>query len=408
MEINPFVFARTLSLADSACPRPEEADIHAAVHNRSRLALVGDRQLGKSSLVQRTLEASDTPCLHFDLMGVNNIQGFCTAFSAAMTGFARKYRNNSPSAFSTFLQKFGLELRETRLGWGQTYASIGSRMPESTLPDLLLRLALLLENAPRPLALFFDELQVVPQFFPVEDARHVLGSLRAFLQQQHDVAVLFAGSAMPEFSAMFLSDNSPFYQGASLLRLQPLPRASLIDFIHEQYQATGRTLSDDALTILLAVAGNRSADVQRLAHEAWGCSHGGHTGLVQIKEAFTKIVGSYDDFGYHLLHTSTQHQFAVLAAIAYTQDLQLSGKETAEFAGLHTYPAQAFRRATEPFLGGQSPILEMVEGRLVFRSRWLRFWFYHRLRRLETRIPGLLETKIPLPEGLIMVLETDV
>jgi hypothetical protein len=51
---NPFVYGRVLGSQDAACPRPTyELAIEEAIANRGRLALVGDRRLGKSTLVEK-------------------------------------------------------------------------------------------------------------------------------------------------------------------------------------------------------------------------------------------------------------------------------------------------------------------------------------------------------------------
>lgn len=53
-----------LAREDSACARPEyERAILATVRDKGRLALVGDRRLGKSTLIERTLASRAEPTL---------------------------------------------------------------------------------------------------------------------------------------------------------------------------------------------------------------------------------------------------------------------------------------------------------------------------------------------------------
>ena len=62
---NPFIYGRVLGSQDAACPRSTyEHAIEEAVTNRGRLALVGDRRLGKSTLVERTHQVLGAPLLH--------------------------------------------------------------------------------------------------------------------------------------------------------------------------------------------------------------------------------------------------------------------------------------------------------------------------------------------------------
>ena len=64
---NPFVYGRVLTAKDEACARTElEERLFAAVRNDGRIALVGERRMGKSSVVQRTLEKSKVSMLRLN------------------------------------------------------------------------------------------------------------------------------------------------------------------------------------------------------------------------------------------------------------------------------------------------------------------------------------------------------
>lgn len=82
---NPFIYGRILRLEDPACSRPElERSIVRAFEKRERLALYGDRRLGKSTLVTRTLAARKAPCLVIDLLGLKSIEGLCAVMVGAL------------------------------------------------------------------------------------------------------------------------------------------------------------------------------------------------------------------------------------------------------------------------------------------------------------------------------------
>lgn len=72
---NPFIYGRVLGGQDAACARSTyELAIEEAIANRGRLALVGDRRLGKSTLVERTHQVLDAPLLHWDFHKVYSAQ----------------------------------------------------------------------------------------------------------------------------------------------------------------------------------------------------------------------------------------------------------------------------------------------------------------------------------------------
>ena len=71
---NPFIYGRVLGSQDAACPRSTyELAIEEAIANRGRLALVGDRRLGKSTLVERTHQVLSAPLLHWDFHYLRDI-----------------------------------------------------------------------------------------------------------------------------------------------------------------------------------------------------------------------------------------------------------------------------------------------------------------------------------------------
>ena len=60
-----------MDAADAACARPVyERAILDVIKHKGRLALVGGRRLGKSSLVERTLEGLNEPLLRWDFQNV--------------------------------------------------------------------------------------------------------------------------------------------------------------------------------------------------------------------------------------------------------------------------------------------------------------------------------------------------
>jgi hypothetical protein len=64
---NPLVYGRVLGSQDAACARSTyEHAIEDGGHNRGRLALVCDRRLEKSTLVERTHQVLAAPLLHWD------------------------------------------------------------------------------------------------------------------------------------------------------------------------------------------------------------------------------------------------------------------------------------------------------------------------------------------------------
>jgi len=74
---NPFIFGQVLGAGAPFCARPQlERSIRETVDNRQRLVLLGDRRMGKTSLVEHTLADGDSLLVSVDLLGLASVEDF--------------------------------------------------------------------------------------------------------------------------------------------------------------------------------------------------------------------------------------------------------------------------------------------------------------------------------------------
>ena len=72
---NPFVYGQVLIPGKPFCSRPqlESSVLEAAVHQQ-RIVLLGERRMGKSSLVEHTLTRADRVLVAVDLRGLDSVE----------------------------------------------------------------------------------------------------------------------------------------------------------------------------------------------------------------------------------------------------------------------------------------------------------------------------------------------
>jgi hypothetical protein len=136
---NPFIYGRILRLDDPACSRPElERAIARSFEKRERLALYGDRRLGKSTLVTRTLAAQKAPCLVIDLLGLKSIEGLCAVMVGALEEYVRQ-RSMLIRKITPWLREIGLDLKDIRLllSRGGMHLEMSTAQSTDTLGRLL-------------------------------------------------------------------------------------------------------------------------------------------------------------------------------------------------------------------------------------------------------------------------------
>ncbi len=387
---NPFIYGRILRLEDAACSRPElERSIVSSFEKRERLALYGDRRLGKSTLVTRTLAARKAPCLVIDLLGLKSIEGLCSVMVGALEEYVRQ-RSMLIRKITPWLREIGLDLKDIRLllSRGGAHLEMSTAQSTDTLRRLLDRIGQLAERA--PLAVFFDEFQEITDRLTPEDARHVLGVLRSQIQRQSRVAYYFAGSAKVSFTKLFLQEGAPFFEGAHLMEVQPIGVASFREFLAREFERSGKPASAAALEAILGVAGERSADVQQLAHETWSMARETPVAASAVGRALLQIIGASESLALALLDKSTALQQRALFAVALYQDQPFTQRELVRITRFRS--SSSLRKALEHFLSGELPILEETgAGRVRFRHRYLRLWFVLERGRAMNFLPQLAD-----------------
>lgn len=382
---NPFVYGRVLTAADAACARPPlESRVKQAVRDDGRLALVGDRRMGKSSVVQRTLEAAKVPMLRLNYHEVLDLPDVVMRTLADLERFLR---NRSPLARRVvpWMREVGVEIKEVRAAVAglEIKASVGLQA------DHLKRVFGFIRDAAErtPMALFIDELQDVRDRLPPAVGNAVLAIIRDETQQMAKIPVFFAGSARESFTLIFTSDASPFYQHAALVTVDPIADDTLHDFIVEQFRR-GHQIEADAARLIQTIAGTSANDVQMLCHETWSehltAAKAASTRTVQI--ALEKVLRDLTPYGEKWLSDLSNKQQRLVFAVAFLEHLGAATNEFMEFAGVRN-PGDV-ERALTTTLRGNEALLEKVRSRYRFRSRFVRLWFALRFYRVQALIPA--------------------
>lgn len=381
---NPFVYGRVLSPEDAACARPDyEATILATVRDRGRLALVGDRRLGKSTLIERTLAMHDEPSLRVDFHGVYSFDDLVHRFAEALDTYVRA-RSPLAKRVTPWLREVGLGLESIRVSFRGVEASFSTRPPTDHLVRLLGYVA---EVAKRqPFALFIDELQDVRERLPAREGEAALGILRAEIQRLR-IPCFFAGSARLSFVGLFTSERSPFFESARLLEIKPIPDAQFRAFLVQQFRSRDVTLPEATAALLLTVGGDSPNDVQHLAHETFNAASGARVEPEAIGAALAKILADITPLAEQRLESLTVRQQRVLFTVALFEHLGAGTREFHSLAGVDSQ--SAIVKAVAPGLDGPDPMVEKIGSRYRVRSRYLRLWLASRRRTIQALIPVL-------------------
>jgi hypothetical protein len=369
---NPFIYGQVLLPGRPFCPRPElEAAVLQAAGSRSRIVLLGERRMGKSSLVEHTLGGSDTLLVAVDLRGLDSTEDFIDRLLLRLSAKLEEQRpltKHLPPALKEALS-FVSGLRVT-LGGLIEFQAGPPKVKASTVSQVMQAVAR--ASRWRPVVMFFDEFQEIVENLEERPARHLLGVLRSEIQRQPDVAYIFAGSARSSMLELFTAESSHFYQSSILLDVGPIPRTNMGGFLRAQFSRGTRELDDQALQAIFALSGDSPNDQQQLAYHLWTQSTPGPVGITELRRAFAALMAEVSRRGELILDETTPAQRRALFAIALRENEEFARDAFFRFAGFRGHSSLA--SAMRPFLRGKNAVLEKRGSRVRYRERFMRLW----------------------------------
>jgi len=382
---NPFVYGRVLMPGKPFCPRPhlESAVADAAAHQQ-RIVLLGERRMGKSSLVEHTLTQPDSILVAIDLRGLDSVGDFIDRLLLRLSTTLEAHRllsKHLPEPLKEALS-FISEINVSLNG----ILSVGAKAKPKA--STVIRAMDAIERASRwrPLAVFFDEFQEIIENLEDKDSRHLLGVLRAEIQRHAHVSYLFAGSARSSMFELFTSERSHFYQSATILDVGPIPQLDMENFLREQFARGSRNLNVDTLKAIFALAGDSPNDQQQLAYHLWTQSTPGRLGQDDLKRAFSALLAEVSRRGELILESATPAQRRILFAIAIRENEETSTDSFIRFAGFKNNSSVG--AALRPFLKGNNAILEKRGSRVRFRERFLKLWLLLQVVTIPSLFPA--------------------
>jgi len=396
---NPFVYGQVLIPGRPFCPRPQlEASVLEAAAHQQRLVLLGERRMGKSSLVEHTLAGPGHILVAVDLRGLDSAQDFVDRMMLRLSTTLEAHRaltKHLPESLKSALA-FISEVNVSLHG----VVSVSAR-PKPKASNVIHAMdAIERASRWRPFVVFFDEFQEIVENLDEREARHLLGVLRAEIQRHTRVAYVFAGSARGSMLELFTAENSHFYQSANILEVGPIPQADMANFLKAQFARGRRELSADTSHAIFALAGDSPNDQQQLAYHLWTQSAPGRLGHEELKRAFSALLAEVSRRGELILESATPAQRRVLFATAIREDEETSTDSFIRFAGFRNNSSVA--AAMRPFLKGTNAILEKRGSRVRYRERFMRLWVLLQVVNIPSLFPAGLPVIASSKQGLLL------
>lgn len=276
----------------------------------SRVCLVGERRIGKTSLVHETVRRLRGRSLVFiDMLGVK------TADDVTRRLVNGVFRSTAESMLAKLAKSFAA-LRPVVSVDPVTSAPTLSLSPGAVPGPGSLEDTLDYVGRQKKTVVFFDEFQAL-YGLPAAIQGDLLARMRSRIQLQAETPYVFAGSLRSEMDRLFFDHASPFYKSAVRFELGPLERADFEAFVRQGFAAGKRSVSDELLTSVLDKCHDVPGDVQRVCKCLWDESQAGDVlGPELLGKALMRLFSDEERAYTIILESVTGQQLQCLRALA--------------------------------------------------------------------------------------------
>jgi Cdc6-like AAA superfamily ATPase len=310
--MNPFKYG-SIVLGKDFCGRKDLLkQIAAHMEASQNIVIVGERRIGKSSLVYEAVrKLRGTHILYTDLLGIKSVDAFCKRILKTIVILERK-----ASWMTKIIQT---------LSYLKPMISVDpiTSMPVVTFDasveleaDSIQEVLDLIESLvhKKRFVVVFDEFQDV---LNINDDGETIALLRSKIQFHSNIPYVFVGSIRHKMDEIFTSPNSAFFKSAIPITVDPLPVEEFSKFLIKKFESGKRKVVPDTLKRVFNIANKVTGDIQQLCEALWEVTSPNDTvSPDNLKTAleliFTREQKSYEAF----ISLLTDFQFKCLSALA--------------------------------------------------------------------------------------------
>ena len=310
--MNPFKYGTVVSGKDFCGRKTLLKQIIGYIESSQRIAILGERRVGKSSAVyEAVLKCKRGRLLYIDLLGIKSIDALCRRILRAIVVLEQKtgWFDKIIKTLSYLRPSISVD-PITSMPIVSFDASI--EMKANSIPEVLTLIESLGEK--RRLVVVLDEFQDI---LNLEDSHEALALLRSKIQFQSDIPYIFVGSIRHKMDEIFTHHDSPFFKSAIPMTVEPLSYKEFSEFLKKKFFTEQRKIDDKVLEKVFKIASNIPGDIQQLCEALWEVTTEKEIiGLDKLKNAleliFAREQKSYENY----ISLLTNIQLKCLMAIA--------------------------------------------------------------------------------------------
>jgi AAA+ ATPase superfamily predicted ATPase len=265
--MNPFVYG-TVVRGNNFFDRKKEAEhIIKTLKGGNNMVLYASRRFGKTSLIFHVIEEMEKEnfiCIYFDFMPIYSVESFVRLYTKAISAKQSNIRKFAKS-FSSLIKNIRPVISFNDSGEQEFSIDFANTTIDETVIADLFDITEIIAGKNKRVIVFFDEFQEVEKLNRV----NFENLLRSKIQKQSKTNYLFLGSKTHILNELFNNKKKAFYNSASQMTLDTLPREDTITYLMRNFGAQHISITNEMAHYLISVAGDIPHYIQLLASEIW-------------------------------------------------------------------------------------------------------------------------------------------
>ncbi len=311
------------------CGRADEINrLKENIESCSRVCLIGERRVGKTSLVFETVrQLKDHTLIFIDLLGIKSSDD---AIRRIIDGI---FASAADSTLSRLMKSFASLRPVVGLDPITNSPTLSISTNTKAEPNTLEK-ALDYIDKQKNVVLFFDEFQSLLGL-PSSEQADMVARMRSRIQLHVNTPYIFAGSLRNEMDRMFFDHTSPFYKAATRFEISSLNRDDFSIFITNAFATGKRSISSELLNLLFDACHDVPGDIQRLCQSLWSESSANDTLDIEIYGQALRRLLSDEERAYTIfLENISAQQLKCLRAMAEVGGSASLGGEFLRLTGI--------------------------------------------------------------------------
>ena len=250
------------------CDRDKETEwFIRTLENKAHILLTSPRRMGKTQLIRHVFEQPSIKdnCYTFytDIYPTTSLHELVLFLSKEIYSVLVSKGKSVVDKFLAGLHSLAGSFGYDPMTGNPTFdIKLGDiHTPELTLEEIFRYL----EQADKPCVFAIDEFQQISQY----PEKNVEATLRSHIQKMSNCLFIYAGSNRHILENMFNSAAKPFYNSASQIYLDSIPKDVYTAFADEQLAKVGRKILPEALSLAYDLFEGHTYYVHNVLHNAF-------------------------------------------------------------------------------------------------------------------------------------------